>query len=325
MGSRFNRHGDALAARHGERVWRLGIDAGFSCPHRAGGRGEGGCAFCSPEAGLSPYIRGREQEYRREPVAGQVARAIEFVRRRYGGAAFFPYFQAYSCTNLPAAGLAPIYGEALDAVEALAPGSLRGLVVSTRPDCFDSGKAALLAGYAARGLEVWVEFGLQSAHDQTLVRIGRGHDAAAFSAAMAAAGNARLRRAVHLILGLPGESREMMLESVDFAVRCGIEGVKFHDLRLARGSRLAREYLAGEIGLMHPARLPSLLADCIERLPPGVEVMRLTADIGDDAVLDPIPHPDKAAVYAAVEDELARRGSRQGSRAGAPPDPLTAY
>ncbi len=320
--SRFNRHADRLVERHGCSVWRLGLDAGFSCPHRAGGRGKGGCAFCAPEAGLSPY-QSRHGAGSAPTVSGigiapigeQIARAMAFVRRRYGAEAFFPYFQAYSCTNLPVGELAAIYGEALDEVNRLAPGGLKGLVVSTRPDCFDEAKAALLSGYASQGLEVWVEFGLQSSNDATLERINRGHDAACFARAARIAGEAGLRRAVHLILGLPGETRETMLASLRFAVGCGIEGVKFHNLRLVRGSALANEYSAGEIAILHPGRLPALLADCIEALPPGVEVMRLCADFLPGATLDPLPPPDKSMIYRDVEAELVRRGTRQGDRA----------
>jgi radical SAM protein (TIGR01212 family) len=312
MESRFNRHADRLAERHGGKVWRLGVDAGFSCPHREGGRGRGGCAFCSPEAGLATYQH--EGERLVEDLDEQICRAIAFTRRRYGAKLFFLYFQAYSCTNLPPDELRPIYERAIAIVEREAPGALRGMIVSTRPDCFDAEKAALLGSYADSGLEVWLELGLQSSSEATLARINRGHGAGAYAEAAAQAGAAGLRRAAHVILGLPGEGRRGMLETVRFAAACGLEGIKFHDLRLARGSALERAYPAGEFAPLHPSRLPGLLADCLELLPPRVEVMRLAADFLPGAALDVFPPPEKNRLYRAVEAELARRGARQGSR-----------
>lgn len=315
MESRFNRHADRLAERHGEKVWRLGIDAGFTCPHREAGRGRGGCSFCSPEAGLATYQH--EGVRLVTDLEEQIERAVGFTRRRYDARLFFLYFQAYSCTNLPPKALKSVYDRAVAVLGRLAPNSLRGIVVSTRPDCFDAEKAGLLASYAALGLEVWLEFGLQSSSDRTLRRINRGHDAQAYADAAAIAGAAGLRRAVHIILGLPGEGRGEMLETVKFADRCGLEGVKFHDLRLAAGSTLARQYPAGEFAPMHPSRLPGLLADCLELLSPGVEVMRLCTDFFPGASVEVFPPPEKNRLYRAVERELEERGTRQGSASAA--------
>lgn len=326
----FCRHADRLVERHGERVWRLGIDAGFSCPHRAGfdpgdiagsiatgiaagvegGRGGGGCAFCSPEAGLATYQHDGERLV--SDLEEQIDRAVRFTRERYGARLFFLYFQAYSCTNLPVEQLTGIYGDAIACLESIAPGSLRGIVVSTRPDCFDAGKAELLASYASRGLEVWLELGLQSSSDVTLRAINRGHDAASYARAAAIAGKAGLRRAAHVLFGLPGEGRKEMLDTVRFAAACGLEGIKFHDLRLVKGSALTRSFPAGEFAPLHPARLPSLLADSLELLPGTVEVLRLTADFPRGASLDLFQPPEKLRIYQEVEAELARRGRRQG-------------
>ena len=311
MESRFNRHPDRLVERHGGRVWRLGIDAGFSCPHRAQGRGGGGCAFCSPEAGLATYQHDGETIV--EDLEAQICRAAEFTRRRYGAELFFLYFQAYSCTNLPAPELKAIYDNAISIFREKVPGRLRGIVVSTRPDCFEDEKAAVLSGYLSEGMEIWVEFGLQSSDDETLRRINRGHTAGDFKTAAAAASKAGLRKAAHVMFGLPGEGREQMLNSVRFVAECGIEGIKFHDLKLCRGSGLAREFPAGEFAPLHPDRLPPLLADSLEILSPEVEVMRLGADFPKGAAIDMFPHRDKFWLYDSVEALLKERGSRQGS------------
>lgn len=311
MDSRFNRHSERLAERHGTRVWRLGIDAGFTCPHREGGRGRGGCAFCAPGAGLAPYQRRLESGT--GDLEAQIGRALSFARQRYGAKAFFLYFQAYSCTNLPVDRLERVYGDAMREFGEMAPGTLKGIVVSTRPDCLDREKARLLASYIGRGLEVWLELGLQSSSDATLARVNRGHTSAAYAEAAAIAGEAGLRRAAHVILGLPGEGRREMLETIAFAARAGLEGIKFHDLRIAKGSALANSLPAGEFSPLHPSRLPALLADCIERLPPQVEVMRLCADFAPSETIDIFPPPEKFRLTISVEEELERRGARQGT------------
>ncbi|MEL7556684.1 MAG: TIGR01212 family radical SAM protein [Treponema sp.] len=312
MESRFNRHSDRLAERHGERVWRIGLDAGFSCPHREGGRGAGGCAFCAPDAGLAAY----QHDGRRlvEDLDEQIARGLGFLRNRYGARLFFLYFQAYSCTNLPVAQLAQVYDNAVALFGARAPGALRGMVVSTRPDCLDRAKAELLSSYTARGMEVWLELGLQSSNDSSLARINRGHGAQAFVDAARVSRGLGLKRACHLILGLPGESKADMLRSAEFAAAQGMEGLKFHDLRLVKGSALARNLPAGEYAPLHPSRLPGLLAEILERLPWEVEILRLSADFPKGHCLDIFPPIEKNQLYTAVERMLAARNSRQGGR-----------
>jgi radical SAM protein (TIGR01212 family) len=246
-------------------------------------------------------------------IRDQVEAGIAFLRRRYGAELFFPYFQAYSSTFASAKLLRERYDEALEAVRELAPGALRGLVVSTRPDCLDEERAGLLASYARSGLEVWVELGLQSAHDRSLERLRRGHGWAAYETARFLLADTGARMGVHLILGLPGEGRDEMLETVSRVAATRPEGVKFHDLVLPRGSALAAEYLLGELGLMHPSRLPALLADCLERLSPDCEVIRLAADAGAAEILAPSRRLSKEGLYRSVEAELESRGSTQGS------------
>jgi uncharacterized protein len=322
VSSPLNRHSEALRSRHGDRVWRLGLDGGFSCPNRGAGRG--GCSFCGADGSRAPYLPGPGAS-----LAEQVDAGLSFLRRRYGARLFFLYFQSFSSTFAPVEVLRRRYDEALDAARAALGGgegksppgarrpeaeALRGLIVSTRPDCVDEAVAELLSSYAALGLETWVELGMQSASDRTLRAIGRGHDNAAFERAVRALEGRGLRIAAHLVLGLPGEGRREMLESARRVAALRLDGVKFHDLRVLEGTRLAREYRAGEFSPMHPSRLPGLLADCIEELPPSCEVMRLCADTPAAATIAPRGMPDKSILYRAVEGELAARLSRQGSR-----------
>ena len=253
-------------------------------------------------------------------IAVQARAALAFARRRYGARLFFPYFQAFSSTFAPVDLLEARYDEAIAAVEEAMPGSVRGLVVSTRPDCIDAPVAELLEAYADRGLEVWVELGLQSGVDATLARIGRGHTVAGFVEACGFLARPGIRVAAHLILGLPGEDRESMLAGPRIAAELGLAGVKFHDLHVPRGSALAGEYLSGEIALLSMDSYLAILADAVELLDPGTEILRLGTDTPLAERLAPRRAFDKRLLYERLEALLETRGTRQGSgRAGPEP------
>ncbi|MDH7483288.1 MAG: radical SAM protein [Spirochaetales bacterium] len=330
----INWHGARLQERHGTRVWRLGLDAGFSCPHRSPDRTRGGCRFCASDGNLAAYQKGAPCL---PSLEQQIARALLFTRLRYKASAFFLYFQAFSCTFAPLDRLKTIYDEAIatfsrliDAPEhvlrdraslirsdssAVPPGispHLKGLVISTRPDCFNRDTAELLASYQRKGLEIWIEFGLQTIHASSLWFIRREHGVETFIHAMNLAQDAGLHRAVHLILGIPGESRTMMLETVALTASLNPEGIKLHDLKIVQGSAFARMFTTGELALLHPSRLPSLLADCLERLPPQTEIMRITSDFQPDELLALYPAIDKHKLARLVQQELEQRRSWQG-------------
>jgi hypothetical protein len=325
---RINWHSRCLKARYGEQVWRLGVDAGFTCPHRSPDRLRGGCRFCAPDGNISAY----QKTWTFVPgIEEQIERALLFTRRRYHANAFFLYFQAYTCTNASVETLSRVYDTTIGAFwrvyekvgeaplarpdsRASRAGPLKGIIVSTRPDCFDREKAELLAAYREQGMEVWVELGLQSAHEETLSFIRRNHGAQVFLDAMEIAGRCHLKRTTHLMLGLPGESRAMMAATARLAAKAGTDGVKFHDFRIVKGSAFARCFPAGEIVAMHPARLPGLIADCLEVLPPSAEIMRISADFRPEESINIHPPTDKHILARLLEEELARRGSFQGRR-----------
>jgi radical SAM protein (TIGR01212 family) len=247
------------------------------------------------------------------PIAVQARAALAFARRRYGARLFFPYFQAFSSTYAPVDFLKERYDEALAAVEEAMPGSVRGLVVSTRPDCVDVAIAELLEAYADRGLEVWVELGLQSGVDATLLRIRRGHTVADFIGACRILARPGIRVAAHLILGLPGEDSAAMLEGPRIVADLGLAGVKFHDLHVPRGSALAAEFLSGEISLLSMDSYLGVLADAVELLEPSTEILRLGTDTTAAERLAPRRAFDKRLLYERLEALLEARGSRQGS------------
>lgn len=301
-----------LRERHGCKVYRVAVDAGFGCPNRAGGRSGGGCSFCSQSGSRAPYL-GPSADV---PHAGcaevgprlrrQVDSTISFLKKRYAADAFILYFQPYSNTNASVAELKQAY----DAGLALAP--FRGLNVATRPDCIDPGKARLLSSYRQEGLEVWVELGLQTVHDDTLRRIGRGHTMEDFRRAYGLLKENGLNVAVHLIFGLPGEGLSHIIETADEVARLGLDGVKIHNLHIPRGTRLESELVKGEVTVPSPERHLEYCIAAIERLPPRTVVMRLVCDTPRSELAAPRAFWRKETFTSKLAAEMKARGSFQG-------------
>jgi len=308
---RWNRYSAWLFARYGARTARVSVDGGFTCPNRGPG-GTGGCSFCDAAGSRSPVL-GTAGD-----IAEQVDRGAAFQRARYGAEVLLLYFQAFSSTYAPADRLRELY----DAALVRAP--FRGLIVSTRPDCLDPGKAELLASYRDRGLDVWVELGLQSSKDATLARIGRGHSAADFTAAYGVLRERGLPVSAHVVFGLPGETEADMLGTVRFLADLGIDGIKIHDLHLPFGCRLFREAQAGELTLLSPRRHRDLCIRALELLPAETVIQRLTTDTPPERRGLPRRAIEKAAFLRSLEAELAARNTWQGRLcvAGRAPNPL---
>jgi hypothetical protein len=304
--------------RHGCNVYRVAVDAGFSCPNRGGGRSGAGCSYCDAEGSRSPSVSrngprfavgcsdGGNTLFDEDSLERQVRQSISFYRRTHGACEFILFFQAYSNTNAPVETLRRVYDAGL------AMAVFRGLNVATRPDCLDEEKADLLASYQQRGLEVWVELGLQSANEATLRRIGRGHTAADFERAFDMLRRRRVKIAVHLIFGLPGEGLPEIAQTMRVLAQLRPDGVKIHNLHVPAGTLLASEYQKGEFVAPSPWRHLEYAIAAIERLPPQTVIMRLTCDTPAERLAAPRAFWPKEQFLSALEKEMARRGSRQG-------------
>jgi hypothetical protein len=299
--------GQSLLGRYGERVHKVAIDAGFTCPNRDGSRGRGGCTFCNNRS-FSP--NGRQPA----SVAEQIAAGRAVLRRRTGARLYLAYFQAYTNT----------YGapEALDRLyrSALAEPDVVGLSVGTRPDCVDDQTLDLLAGYRQQGYEVWVELGLQSARDETLRRVNRGHGYAEYATAVPRIRARGLALCTHLIVGLPGESPGESLRTLDRVLALGVDGLKVHPLHVVRGTRLAAEWRRGEYRPLEMEEYVEATCDLVEATPPSVVFHRLTGTAAPGVLLAPAWCGGKWRVLNAIETELARRRGEGGaarSRTGA--------
>ena len=301
MKKRYQLYSEHLKQTFGGRVHKISVDAGFGCPNRDGGRSGGGCLFCDPEGSGAVGIE------RSLSIAGQLEAGKEVMVRKYKAQQFIAYFQPFSNTFAPLDRLRSCYDEAL------AVAGVVGLAVGTRPDCLADDVLDLLATYS-RQTDFWLEIGLQSVHDTTLDFLRRGHDYSAFLAACEGAKRRGIRVCVHIILGLPGEDRESMLAIADEMARLQVDGIKIHLLHVLRGTELGALYERGEIAVLDQDAYVALVADFIERLHPQTLIHRLTGDGPREILLAPLWSLNKWEVLNAIDAELERRQTTQGSR-----------
>ncbi len=298
LSDRVNTFGQWLLRRFGERVHKISLDAGFTCPNRDGAKGIGGCTFCN-NASFSP-------NHRTEPLAAQLASGRQAIARGTRAKLFIAYFQAYTNTYDRVERLRALYEPVL------AESDIVGLAVGTRPDCVPSEALDLLASYRDRGLEVWLELGLQSAFDDTLARVNRGHGLADYRAAVAAAHRRNIPVCTHLIVGLPGETEAHYHATLDTVLALGVDGLKLHPLHVVKHTLLAQQWRHGEYRPLDMMEYIRIAADLIERTPPEVIYHRVTGTASRDILLAPEWCSMKWNVLNGIEGELRRRDHRQG-------------
>lgn len=284
----------------GARVWKVSVDAGCTCPNRDGTLATLGCVFCDPES-FSPSRRMGLPR-----VGDQLDEGIRRLARRNRAQHFLAYFQPATNTYGPIDRLKAAFDEALSHPQVV------GLIIGTRPDCVSDEALDLLAGLAER---TWllVEYGLQTVHDHTLDLLNRGHHFDAFLDAYARSRQRRLNVGAHVILGLPGESREDMLTTARTLARLDLHSIKPHNLYAVRNTVLADEVAAGKVRLPEFDEYVSWLVDFLEELPETFVIERLCGDAPTEYLVGPQWCLDKAAVRTAVEAEFHRRGTWQGS------------
>ncbi len=277
------------------------VNADFSCPNRDGSKGHGGCIYCN-NVSFNPNA-----ERKAPDIAAQIEAGRKIVKKRTGAVKVLAYFQAYSNTYASVERLRFLYEQALRCPDVV------GLVIGTRPDCVTGEVLDLLASYQQRGEEIWLEYGLQSAHDETLHRINRGHTFAEYCDTVVATRERGLKVCTHLILGLPGEDRGMMLETLARMRETGADGIKLHPLHVVRHTMLAHEWRKGGIQLLTQPEYVTLVCDMLERMPASWVVHRLTGTASEDVLLAPEWCVRKWAVINAIYAEMDRRGCSQGS------------
>ncbi len=303
MQNRYHDLNTYFRNRFGCRVQKISIDAGLSCPNRDGTLSSRGCIFCNRMgSGTGAFERGIS-------ITDQIIQAKANLSRRYKAEKFIAYFQAFTNTYAPVDRLKRLYDEAL-AVDGVV-----GIAIGTRPDCVDAEKLSLIEGYAAKSM-VWIEYGLQSAHDETLIRINRGHDLKTFQAAVEATKNRGINICVHVILGLPGESRAQMIETAKILAGMGIDGLKIHLLYVVKGTPLENWYHKGEYTCLTQAEYVDLACNFLAHIPKHVVIQRITGDPHPEELVAPLWSLKKAETLALIRRTLANRNLHQGIYAG---------
>lgn len=288
-----------LREKFGEKIFKVPLDGGFTCPNRDGTLANGGCTFCSAR-GSGDFAGSRRFD---------LARQFETVRaklhEKWPEAKYIAYFQAFSNTYGPVETLREMFETALSF-----PGVV-GLSIATRPDCLPEDVIELLAELNQRTY-LWVELGLQTVHEITSTRINRAHDTPTFVKALFALRNHGIRTCTHIIYGLPGETDEMMLQTADLVAHMPTQGIKLHLLHLLKGTPLVAEYERGELEFLTKERYVSLICDSLEMLPPEMIIHRLTGDGPPNLLIGPMWSRKKWEVLNEIDAELSRRDSWQG-------------
>ncbi len=300
-GRRYHAYNDWVKRAHGGRVQKVSLDAGFTCPNRDGTLGIGGCSFCNNDGFTPSYLR--EQP----GLAEQLATGLEFLRRRYPKTqAFLAYFQSYSNTYGDLEQLRASYQVAL------AHPDIAGLVIGTRPDCLSDAVLDYLAVLAETHL-IELEIGIESCDDAVLAACHRGHDFACTADAIRRAAARGLFVTGHLLLGLPGEDAASRLAGAAQLARLPLDALKFHQLQIVRGTRLANQWRAdpASVPLLDPDAYIDAVIDMLERLPPTIKVQRLGSEVPPNLRLS--PDWGRLSVFPALlEARLLARDSWQG-------------
>ncbi|MDD4956218.1 MAG: TIGR01212 family radical SAM protein [Candidatus Omnitrophica bacterium] len=285
-----------LKKRFGTKVRKIGLNAGLECPHRsADGKG---CSFCN-ESGYSEFATTELS------LSGQIELSISRMKAKYGSIKFIAYFQNASNTNAPVRELKGIY----DVIRPYK--DIVGLSISTRPDCVDEEKLDLIAGYL-KDYDVWLEYGVQTSHDRTLGRINRGHDFAQAATAIIRTAERGINTGVHVILGLPGESREDIMATAGQLSTLPVNGIKLHVLHVLKGSPMEKDYIEGRVHIMEKDEYALSVCDFLERTRPDIVVLRLAPDVKKGYLIAPTWVDDKSGVIERINSEFRNRGTRQG-------------
>jgi len=267
--------------KFGCKVYKLSLDGGFSCPNRDGKIGTGGCIFCT---GSAEFAEGGP-----DPIAIQLERAKLRVNRKNKDGKYMAYFQAFTNTYAPVERLRTLYQEAIS------PEDIVGLAIGTRPDCLEEEVVQLLKEINAVK-PVSVELGLQTIHKKTARYIRRGYEAEMYFDAVRRLKEAGIEVVTHIILGLPGETPEMMLQTTEAAVKAGTDGVKFHLLHVLKNTDLEKEYEAGKFQCMSLEEYGHILKKCVDILPESVVIHRITGDGAKRDLIAPLWSADKKRV-----------------------------
>lgn len=301
----------------GTKVYKISLDAGCSCPNRDGLIDTRGCIFCSASGSgdFAEHLQMQEILHKcrdkqtlcaadiqmlHQAVHTQLEAGKKRVKQKNKDGKYIAYFQAYTNTYAPVSYLKEIFNAAMEADDIVA------LSIATRPDCLDVEVLSLLEELRTRK-PVWVELGLQTIHEDTAKDIRRGYALPVYDEAVRQLRKRGIEVITHVILGLPGETKEMMKETVAYVGSSGVQGIKLQLLHVLKGTDLEQEYLAGHCPVFTMEEYVELVADCLERLPKDMVIHRLTGDGDKKQLVAPLWSADKKRVWNALQREIAKR------------------
>lgn len=283
-----------------ERVQRIPLDAGLGCPNRVSPL-KGGCIYCGPlGSGTGKSLKG-------VPISIQMKEGIEWARKKYKANKFIAYFQSYTNTNAPLAKLRSLIEEALPF------NGVVGLFISTRPDSINKDVLELISEYKKDYL-VWIELGLQSIHEKTLMLIRRGHGLKEFNEGYFMVKSYGVPVCTHIIMGLPYETEEMILETVAYLADLKTDGIKIHNLYILEGTELWQMYYDYHFSLLTQPQYVKLVVKALELLPPDTVIMRLTGDPPHNMRFEPKWASQKTQTLKMIHETLLRLDTWQGKR-----------
>jgi radical SAM protein (TIGR01212 family) len=306
-GYRYFAHNLHLRSIFGQRVQKVSIDAGFTCPNVDGTVAIGGCTFCDNRS-FSPSRR-----IPRQDIHEQIDEGIRGLRRRYKCDQFIAYFQPATNTYAAVQLLEPLYRTALDHEDVV------GLSIGTRPDCVEEDVLELLEQLDSETY-LSIEYGMQTMHDRSLEWMNRGHHHDVTRDAVSRSHKRGLSVCLHIILGLPGETHEEMMETAREVAALGVDGVKIHNLYAVRNTPLAEQVQREEVKLMGLEEYARTVVEFLEWLPPQMVVERISGDAPPDFLVGPEWCLDKSAVLAAIDGQFQQKESCQGKKYVAPAD-----
>ena len=300
-GKRFHNLNYFLRNKFGEKVFKISLDGGFSCPNRDGTISNGGCLFCS-ERGSGDFAGDRDFS-----ISRQFNDIKTMMSKKWKSGKYIAYFQAYTNTYAPIDILKQKYEEALkqDGVVALA--------IATRPDCLGD-EVLDLVEEINKKFYVWVELGLQTCNDETARKINRGYKLEVFEDAIKRLKERNIDFVVHSIFGLPGETKEDMLKTVEYIAHSGAQGVKFHLLHLMKGTPLVKLYERGELEFLEEEDYIDLLCKSVEMLPQEMVIHRLTGDAPRDLLIGPMWSLKKWEILNAIDRTMEENDVYQGKK-----------
>lgn len=299
-GKRYHTLNCFFRERFGEKVFKISLDAGFTCPNRDGRISTGGCIFCSSRG--SGDFAGTASN-----LVEQFYEVKKMMNRKWKTGKYIGYFQAYTNTYAPVDFLREKYYSVINVEDVV------GIAIATRPDCLPEDVLELLEEINEKTY-LWVELGLQTVHESTARLINRGYGLDEYITSVKELKKRGIEVVTHAILGLPGESRQDMLETVDFISNTGTQGIKLHLLHLLRGTKLAEMYLKGELQPMSMEDYVETVVECIERIPEEMIIHRITGDGPRDTLIAPRWSLKKFEVINAIEHLMMDKDTWQGKK-----------